>query len=549
MNYNYTSDMKYAKIVADKANLGLIIDSSNPQPRTDGAVIYLPPLDPMWDKSSREYKDWWYALLHECFHNLHPEDFTLIKDKEIDTRSFLGTILNIALDYKIETVNRGEFVGRDHLVHEARYAFAADKIYRMLGKPVPEDKLRPRLEAVWVMDALCRVPWIPEYKRDDLPGKLCREGQEWYVKLLQTPSLFELYQGQKSTEDSWDITLLILKVLELDLEDPEINEAPALTPSGEPEPKDSWVKFSECVADPHDDPSDREAGLHIEYDQLPPAEWVPLPVTEHCMQNEYVVSGLQDQAFVGQLQAGCANVNLSKKIRRELQSLARTRFEGGKKRGRIRSRDLFRAVAQDSDTVFRKRIVKFNPKSTSALVLCDFSGSMGGDKLKHAAVATHELSRVLHALMLPHSVYGFSTHSRKENLAFRLKGQNESFKSDTFLQRVVHASKHMHCNADGDFIHWAGGKLLRTKAARKILFVLSDGSPAAVDAHGNRGIFQFTQDVVKDLERMGIEIYAIGIEDRNVEEIYKHYATIRQASELEPKLLGVLRNKLIAGMV
>ena len=188
MNYNYSADMKYAKIVANKANLSLQIDRHNQQPRTDGKAIYLPPLDPTWDVSSIEYKDWWYSLLHECFHNLHPEDFEMLKDKEINTNSFLGTLLNLALDYKIETVNRGDFVGRDHLVHEARYAFAADKIYGNFAKYDPAkdpEGLQARLEAVWVMDALCRIPWIPEYAKDDLPGLLSPQSSEWYVKLLQ----------------------------------------------------------------------------------------------------------------------------------------------------------------------------------------------------------------------------------------------------------------------------------------------------------------------------------------------------------------------------
>ena len=78
--------------------------------------------------------------------------------------------------------------------------------------------------------------------------------------------------------------------------------------------------------------------------------------------------------------------------------------------------------------------------------------------------------------------------------------------------------------------------------------MLSDGSPAASDSHGNRGIMQWTQQVARDLEKMGIEVYAIGIEDRNVDKIYKHRATIANAMELEPTLLGVMRNKLIAGM-
>lgn len=548
LNYNYSADMKYAKIVAKKASLVLHIDRENKQPRTDGKCIYLPPLDPTWDMSSLEYKDWWYSLLHECYHNLHPEDFVMLKDKHINTNSFLGTLLNLALDYKIETVNRGDFIGRDHLVHEARYAFAAAKIYSLFAKyddANDPELLTAKLHAVWVMDALCRIPWIPEYAKDNLPGLLSPQASEWYVKLLQDKDVFNLYQNQKTSEDSYMVLCHLCAVLEIDIKDPEMNKAPP--PADGSKPKESWVNFSEMVSTDHDpDASDREAGLHIEYDKLPEATWVPMPVEQ--VKGYYDDTILRDVSLLDKLHKRCSEVNLSKKIRRELQSMARTRFQGGKKRGRLRGRDVFKAVVQDTDKIFRQRVVKFNPKSTSALVLTDFSGSMGGTKMENATVATHELSRVMHALMVPHSVHSFSTQSRMRTKMFTFKAYGESFNSQNFLERCVVASHHMHCNADGDVLLWAGRELLKRKTPRKILFVLSDGSPAATDGQGNRGIMQWTQAVAKDLERMGIEVFAIGIKDYNVDKIYRHRAVIQDACHLEPALLGIMRNKLIAGM-
>ena len=102
MNYTYTADIKYARLVCDRCGLGLKIDELNTQPRTDGSYIYLPPLDPLWEKSSREYKDWWFSLLHESFHNIHASDFDLIQEKKIDMQSFVGNVLNIVMDFKIE---------------------------------------------------------------------------------------------------------------------------------------------------------------------------------------------------------------------------------------------------------------------------------------------------------------------------------------------------------------------------------------------------------------------------------------------------------------
>jgi len=107
----------------------------------------------------------------------------------------------------------------------------------------------------------------------------------------------------------------------------------------------------------------------------------------------------------------------------------------------------------------------------------------------------------------------------------------------------------MDSNADGDFLLWAYGELMKQKAQRRILFVLSDGQPAATDNHGNWDIDAYTKKVATDITKTGlIEIYGIGIEDETVEHFYKDHCVIKNSNELEEKLLTVLRNKIISHM-
>ncbi len=57
MNLTYSADIKYARLVCDRSGLGLNINADNKVPHTDGSFIYLPPLNPMWSKNSKEYKN------------------------------------------------------------------------------------------------------------------------------------------------------------------------------------------------------------------------------------------------------------------------------------------------------------------------------------------------------------------------------------------------------------------------------------------------------------------------------------------------------------
>jgi hypothetical protein len=75
-----------------------------------------------------------------------------------------------------------------------------------------------------------------------------------------------------------------------------------------------------------------------------------------------------------------------------------------------------------------------------------------------------------------------------------------------------------------------------------MLFVLSDGSPAS----GRGDAMDYTQKIVKSIEEEGIvDIYGIGIQDRNVNLIYKKKEVLGNSSELEDKLLKIVQRRII----
>ena len=188
----------------------------------------------------------------------------------------------------------------------------------------------------------------------------------------------------------------------------------------------------------------------------------------------------------------------------------------------------------------KKKIVS-DIHNTAVSVLLDCSGSMSGDKFEHGGTALLLLSELLQSIDIQHELLGFTDWSDCVHYIFKPFGKFADInRTRTYLK---HASTGMSSNADGDSILWATNRLRNRPELLKILIVLSDGQPA-----GGKGgdIDQFTRDVVMDIERdPTINIYGIGIKDRNVHRIYKECRSIREAHELEDALLDVIRSKIL----
>ena len=310
------------------------------------------------------------------------------------------------------------------------------------------------------------------------------------------------------------------------------------------------MKFSKIISDDHArELGVSNAGLHIEYDLNVNRtySWMPKPIVIKNL-DTVDISDSDSIAKYNKLSSMFASCHLSKKIRRELQARLQNKWLIGQKCGRLHKRALHK-VPKGCDKIFRKKTTKIDTKGVAVGILGDFSGSMGGEKYFHQCTATHELSRVLSALQINCGVYGFNTAYGSNNWILPLKPFRESHRTDVFLHRCVAAGKSMGCKADGDFLLWMAGELMKQKATRRILFVLSDGQPAATDNNGNCDIDAFTSSVVRSmLESRAIEIYGIGIMDKTVEHFYPQRCVIEKASQLEDKLLTVLRNKIINHM-
>lgn len=241
--------------------------------------------------------------------------------------------------------------------------------------------------------------------------------------------------------------------------------------------------------------------------------------------------------------------SLANKIRRLLQVQSQARWVGGATKGRIHRKSAYRAAmptigdGQWNREIFKRRH-QDSTLDVAVSVLCDFSGSMGGDKMAHAAFGGYILSDAIgRVLRVPIQVQTFSERSLITEICV-LKNWNEnSVAEQEYIDRAGRAANTMSQNDDGSAILWTYENLKRRPEKRKVMVVLSDGSPASGRGGDAMG---YTQEVVRDIENEGvIEMYGIGIMDENVMYIYKEHDTIDSADEIEGAILNTVKRKLI----
>jgi cobaltochelatase CobT len=240
--------------------------------------------------------------------------------------------------------------------------------------------------------------------------------------------------------------------------------------------------------------------------------------------------------------------SLANKIRRKLQVKSQARWVGGATSGRIHRKSAYRAAMPTvGDGRWNREIFKRrhqdNTLDVAVSVLCDFSGSMSGGKMAHATFGGYILGDAVgRVLRVPVQVQTFSEFNESTIICV-LKNWNETVSEEEFKTRAARASGTMDQNDDGTAILWTYDDLIRRPEKRKVMIVLSDGSPAS-----SRGgdEMAYTKKVVDDIESEGaVEMYGIGIKDRNVTHIYKEHDTINRADEIEEAILSTVQRKLI----
>ena len=243
--------------------------------------------------------------------------------------------------------------------------------------------------------------------------------------------------------------------------------------------------------------------------------------------------------------------SLAQEVRRLLQSLARVRWRSEKLYGRLDKRNLARVAMPrvgNGDwnyAVFKQRDPVF-ALDAAVTLLVDSSGSMSGNKYLFAALAATALYRLFaKSLRIPTEVIGFTT-SRRTCLPHYLIHKTfaeRTMPEDAIYGRMIEGSKYLAGNADGDALMFSLERIIRRRESRRIIVVLSDGSPTeALGGDADAALFAAIRAA---RATRGVEVYGIGIMDTNVRRYYSPAApVIAGPEEIAPALLTALRDIL-----
>lgn len=549
----------YVSACSKSAGVSVHWDGADSTPRTDGKNMWLPSITSSttdeWMKRMR------YFVKHETSHVVH-SDFDYLNAER--PTGLLALINNLLEDHRIDYRNDKEYRGDVVISNAFWYLYAEDVADRTKSMDEELSKQQLLTLPLFVWDASLR-DWIDSATEamHQMAASLDEEGVDRLEKLQKySDELLEV----RENGDARSVMDLAKRILsDLYDQDPEDYKEKETSEGG----SDGETSADGEDGKPIEDDVDRiivvdklikaighehkpsRTGVHMIMDKPKRGAYsIPNP-------RDYVICNFNLQiapSVLSSLGEGCLKkreVNnyitnnsrpMANKLRMKLQTRSRDRYEYGKKRGKLHNGSLHRLVSGDSklsEKVFRKRVVS-DTTDTAVCLLVDCSGSMSGKKFDMACAGAGALSQALKPLNIAHAIYGFTnTYDSKEDpIVWLFNEFDETVSQKELVDRFGVVSGGLWQNSDGDAIAYATHKLLQRKEHRKVLLVLSDGSPAGRDWAGN--VDGYTKRTIENAEKVGIDVYGVGILDRNVERLYTKNVVVSSLDKLSPTILSII---------
>ena len=202
-------------------------------------------------------------------------------------------------------------------------------------------------------------------------------------------------------------------------------------------------------------------------------------------------------------------------FKRKIQKLFKnqeTPCTRGQKTGRIDAPSIYKLAMNEMDFFVRKG--QSQNFDGCAYFLADNSGSMGygnGSKRYHCCNALSVIEEGFSKVM-PLKIVAFDAMSSTNVVHEIIKNWNER-SSNNFSYNFLLRGRSGYGNKDGYSIRVATKELLSQPGKKKILVVLSDGSPSGYDDY-NRGL-KDVSDAVKKARASGIEVIGIYFSDQH----------------------------------
>ena len=544
-------------------------DKPDSTPRTDGRTMWLPTITSI--TSAEWLTRMRYYVKHETSHVQYSDFASLQKHRP---KGLLALINNLLEDHRIDFINDSIYDG-DAIVSSNFWThYTDDIIKRVTGKDVELSEQQKLTTPLFVWDATLRT-WIntASEARDVMASLIDDEdGVTRLNKLAKYTDELLVIRSQTDAgvaERVFDLAKRILADLydadpEQYMDDDKGGESEG---SGKGKGKGDTDDSKSGDATSVDDTEDRlidvdkllkaighehkpsRTGIHLKVDKVSKSGAYTIP-----HQNEYVivrfpelhreVRGRGDGYFKDGVVSKYITSNgkpMANQLRMKLQTRSRDRYEYGLKRGKLHTGSLHKLLSGDTENstrIFRKRIVS-DTLDTAVTLLVDCSGSMSGKKFEMACSGAGALAEALRPLNISFNVLGFTnTEGYDQPLIWVFNDFGERVPTSELVSRFKTASGCLWENTDGDALAYASYVLGLRREKRKVLLVLSDGSPAGREHAGD--ISAYTARVIGDIEDSGVDVYGIGILDDNVRHYYKKHVVVSKLDDLSPTILSII---------
>ena len=187
--------------------------------------------------------------------------------------------------------------------------------------------------------------------------------------------------------------------------------------------------------------------------------------------------------------------------------------------------------------LFEKKIANGIAPDLAVSILCDNSGSMGGNKSRVCTTAMLALAKACSLCNIPIEVSCF-TENWSRNYTIRMKEFDDKFEDSKDFLGITDYDIYGHYIDDDDLrrLQFAGNEdevnlyyiwkeFLRNKHKDKLLIVISDGETC--------GSSNTLRNLVKQIEASGISVLGLGIQSRAVENLYTNYKLFDSKESLD----------------
>jgi len=232
-------------------------------------------------------------------------------------------------------------------------------------------------------------------------------------------------------------------------------------------------------------------------------------------------------------------------IRRYLQAQRRTRVRRERYHGRLDKSSITRLAMPPIDGgEWNKKLfydmTQRKELNTAVHVLTDWSGSMQGTKMVHAADASGRLVHVFdRVLRVPVQLAAFTNGRTRCDIGLIKAFNDRSISPRMIAENFSKFYKFSSANNDADSLMWAYNQLMKRDEERKILMVLSDGCPAGAWAGSSSSNLRH---VCNQIEKEGkVELYGVGICSDAVADYYSNYKILNDSSEINNTLFDIIK--------